>query len=480
MKKEPDPGERLQPSRSRLFDAPMVAILIIAIGLLPFAILSFFSHPQADDFDAATTTMRLGYFKSIAFTYNYWNSRWFSSAIMQASPLAFGSIAAYKALPIMLLILSIWALFVFVNAVLPEIKRPSEAWLCALALLALYLSSMSSPAQGFYWMPGAMSYQLANIMMLFLWALLISAMQAPARKSRKWALTACAMLIFAITGSNQISMILILFLLAATLAWRSNKYRKIDRLFAGLLGLAVIASAIVLLAPGNHARMEHVSHIINPIATAKESIRIIVRLAIDQTANPLWFLFTLCAILFLAAKAQNESAPRPVLNLLALFGLWICSMLATMIPVIHLFPGWMPERILNITCLLFVIGWFLMLNETVRYLVHKRFFRHAPIPGYLLAILIISMLLALTGKNNIRMAWENLLSGAACRYNRELRQRYEKINKCAQDTCVVAPLSVVPSMLYFQDITADAESWPNKPYAEYFGKRAIMLGKADK
>jgi hypothetical protein len=480
MKEESDSGEKFQPGRRWRFDTPIIAISAIAIGLLPFAILSFFSHPQADDFDAATTTMRLGYFKSIAFTYNNWNSRWFSSAIMQASPLAFGSIAAYKALPIMLLSLSIWALFAFVKAVLPEAKRPREVWLCALALLALYLSCMSSPAQGFYWMPGAINYQLANIMMLFLWARLASTMQAPARKSCKRALIACAILLFAIIGSNQISMILIMFMLAATLVWRSIQFRKIDGLFAGLLGLAVIAAAIVLLAPGNSARMEHVSHVINPIATAIDSIRIIIQMGIDRVTNPLWFIFTLCAIPFLIATAQNSSAPRPVLNPFALFGLWIGSMLATVAPMIHLFQGWIPERILNITCLLFVIGWFLMLNEIVRYLVHKRFFRHVPIPGYLLAILMVSTLFALTGKNNIRMAWENLLSGAACRYDRELRQRYEKINTCAEDTCVVAPLSVFPSMLYFEDINADAESWPNKPYAEYFGKRAIMLDQADK
>jgi hypothetical protein len=476
---DPNPRRKFRQNRRWPFDASIAAISAIAIGLLPFAILSFFSNPQADDFDAAITTMRLGYFKSIAFAYSNWNSRWFSSAIMQASPLAFGSIAAYKAVPIILLILFIRALLAFVKAALPDVIRPKEAWVCALALLAVYLSSMSSVAQGFYWMPGAVSYQLANILMLFLWALVTSAMQAPPRKSRKWILTVCSLTLFAIIGSNQTSMILILFILTAALAWRSLQSRRIDGLFAGLLVLAVIASAIVVLAPGNHARMEHVSHAVHPIAVAKESVMVIVRFAMEQVSNPILLLFTLCAIPFFAAKAQNNSACRRLPPLALLFGLWIGSMLVAVIPVIHLFPGWIPERILNITGLLFVIGWFLILNEIIRFWAMKHPFRFASIPGYILAILAVLALLALPGKNNIRIAWDNLRNGSAYRYNRELSQRYEQIKQCAQDTCVVEPLSVFPGMLYYKDIGADATSWPNRPYAEYFGKREIRLGKAD-
>jgi hypothetical protein len=480
MKEELNSREIIRHSCRWRFDPVIASISAIAAGLLPFVILSFFCHPQADDFDAATTALRLGYFQSIAFTYVNWNSRWFSSAIMQASPLAFGSIAAYKAVPIILLALFVRALFAFVKAVMPEIKRLHEVWLCVLALLVVYISNMASVAQGFYWMPGAISYQLANIMMLFLWAHLIKILDAPAQKPSKWILALCALLLFAIIGSNQTSMVLILFMLAATLVWRFLQCRSLDRLFAGLLALAGIATALVVLAPGNSARMEHISHAINPIATIKESVMTIVRLAIDQFTSPLMLAFTLCAIPFFAAKAQNSRALRPVLNPFVLFGLWICSMLATVIPIIHLFPGWIPERLLNITCLLFDIGWFLILNETVRGLALKRTFRFAPLPGFAIAILIVLAFFSLAGKNNLKKAWVNLLSGEACQYDWELRQRYKKITGSAQGTCVVEPLSVFPSMLYFNDINADANSWPNKPYAEYFGKQAIMLSKAHK
>jgi hypothetical protein len=316
---------------------------------------------------------------------------------------------------------------------------------------------------------------LANILMLLLWARLARILRPPAQRVSRWAIIACAALLFAVIGSNQTSLALILFILAATLAWRSIQRRRIDRLFALLLLLAAVAAAIVLLAPGNHARMEHVSHNINPMGTAKESAMTLVRLVVAQAANPLWLLFTICAVPFFAAKAQSGSTLRPVINPHMIAGFWICSMLATIAPIAHLFPGWAPGRILNITCLLFLTGWFLVLNETVRFLVLKRSFRFRPLPVYVLSILAVLALFGLTGKNNIRTAWECLLSGEANRYDTELRQRYGRIRGCRQADCVVAPLSAFPDLLYYKDISADPEAWPNKPYAEYFGKRSIML-----
>jgi hypothetical protein len=480
MKRQPNPGERIRQSRMRLIDPLTIAISVLAILLLPFAILSFFSHPQADDFDAAATTMRLGYFKSIASAYTNWNSRWFSSAIMQASPLVFGSIALYKAAPITLFVLFFWALFAFIKAILPEVLRLSEGCLCTLALLALYLSSMPSVVQGFYWIPGAISYQLANVLMLFLWTQLIKVWGAAESKVGKWTLLACSLLLFALIGSNQTSMVLILLMLVAALAWRFLESRKIDWFLAKLIVVAAFAATIVVMAPGNHARLEHVSHAINPAATIKESAMTIYRLAVVQIANPLLLVLTGCAIPFFSAKARNSSAPGPVLNPVALSVLWICCMLVTVIPVVHLFRGWIPERVLNITSLLFIMGWFLILNETIRYLVFKRSFRLVRLPRYAVAILMVFALFSFTGKNNIRIAWKNILSGDACQYDWELRQRYQKIKSCTQDTCAVAPLSVFPSMLYYEDIKADAAAWPNKPCAEYFGKRAIILDKANR
>ena len=88
MNKKPDRGEMALQGRRRLPDPLIAAIAILVIMLLPFAVLSFFSHPQADDFDAATTTMRLGYFKAMEKVYESWNGRWFSTAVMLANPSA--------------------------------------------------------------------------------------------------------------------------------------------------------------------------------------------------------------------------------------------------------------------------------------------------------------------------------------------------------------------------------------------------------
>jgi hypothetical protein len=464
----------------RLLDPSMAAIAIILLMLLPFAILSYYSHPQADDFSAAATTLRLGYFKAVASVYNVWNGRWFSTALMQANPMAFGSISACKLIPV--LILLFWSLFILIKAVLPQINRSRERFLCALALLALYLSSMPSVAQGFYWMSSAINYQLANAMMLLLWAQMAKLAGAPASKAGRGTLAAAIMLVFAITGSNETHMAVTLFMFAAALVWRSVKTGRIDRLFAGFLVLAVIAAAIVVIAPGNSARMAHDSRTaINLSGTFRQSALVMAQLARDQVTKPLFLVLTLCAIPFFASKLQNSGAPGSTLNPGALSVVWICSMLATIVPVVRV-VGWAPERVLNVTSLIFIMGWFLIVNEIVRRIFLKGSYRLwlASAPRYVVAIVIALACFALAGSTNIRAAWGNLLDGTASRYDRELRRRYEEIKSCRDETCVVAPLTAFPSLLYYEDINTEADSWLNRPYAEYFGKHAITLAGPEK
>jgi hypothetical protein len=466
----------------RLLDPSIAAIAILLVILLPFIILSYYSHPQADDFSAAATTVRLGYFKAVASVYNVWNGRWFSTALMQANPMAFGSISSCKLIPVAILVLLFWALFTLIKAVFPQIHHSRERFLCALALLALYLSGMPSIVQGFYWISGAINYQLANALTLFLWALMTKLAEAPANRAGKWGFTAAAILVFAVTGSNETHMALILFTFAAALAWRSLIKGKMDRLFAGLLVLAAIASAIVVIAPGNYARMAHDARTATNLAgTLSQSVLVMARLVRDQATNPLFLILTICAIPYFAAKLQNSRGPGAALSPGVFSGIWICSMLATVVPVVRVL-GWVPERILNVTSLIFIMGWFLIVNEIVRRILLKGSFRLAlaPAPRYVIAIVIVLVLFALSGSNNIRAAWGNLLDGTASRYDAELRRRYDEIKSCPDKTCVVPPLTAFPSLLYYEDINTEPDSWLNKPYAEYFGKQAIMLAKPEK
>jgi hypothetical protein len=477
MKSDRDRLETVQPGRWHLLDPSMAVIVFLVIILLPFVILSVFSNPQADDFSAAATTQRFGYFKAVASVYNVWNGRWFSTAVMQANPLVFGSIDACKAIPIALLVFFLWALVALIRILFPEYKRTREVWLCALVLLALYLSCMPSVVQGFYWMSGAINYQLANIMMLLLWVQTAKLADTPAKKTGNWILV--AILIFATIGSNETTMVLVLFVLGAMLIWCSAQKGRMDRLFAGMLVLAGIAAAIVAAAPGNYVRMAHTAHPIGLAATARESVLAMARVGRDQLTNPLLLIFTGLSISFFAERVRTSRTPRSAWNPVVISGIWIGSMLATIIPAVHLLSGTL-DRILNVTILLFIVGWFLIVSETVRYVVLRHSLRIPSIPGFAAAILVLLAFFILAGKSNIREAWSHLLRGTAYRYDSQLRGRYAEIRNCSTDTCAVAPLNTFPRLLYYEDIHAEADYWINKPYAEYFGKKAITLRQGKK
>ena len=77
--------------------------------------------------------------------------------------------------------------------------------------------------------------------------------------------------------------------------------------------------------------------------------------------------------------------------------------------------------------------------------------------------------------SNIRMAYVDLFSGKAHRYDSQFTDRYKQIAECQTNICEVNVLSDVPATIYFDDITSNAEDWRNKEYAKYFGKEAIVL-----
>lgn len=460
---------------------PAIAAIVILLTLLPFAILSYYSHPQADDFSAAATTLRLGYFKAVASVYSVWNGRFFSTALMQANPLAFGSITACKLIPFAVLLFLFWTLLVFIKAVFPQIQKSNERILCALVLLALYLSRMPSLVQGFYWISGAINYQLANGMMLLLWAQMTKLADSHRTGSRKWTLTAAILLIFAVSGSNETHMATMLFIFAAALAWRSIKNRSIDNFFAVFFILAAIASAIVIIAPGNYARMAHDSHAATDLAAIlKQSAAVTAQLVRDQATNPLFLILTVCAILFFTSKLQNSSVRGPSFSPGAFLVFWICGILVTVVPVVRVL-GWVPDRVLNVTVLIFIAGWFLLIHEVIRRMLVQGSFRlgNASASRYIMAILIGLAILSLWRSGNVQAGWKNLLDGSAARYDSELRERYAQIQKCTDEICVVPPLTVSPSILFHEDIGPDPDFWLNRPYAEYFGKKAIMLGKGN-
>lgn len=465
-------GERAEPVVVAFLRRWGITVLGVAV-ITPFVILSFFNHPAADDFDYARQTLSRGFWGAQAAWYRWWTGRFVNSAIMSVNPLVVRWTGGFKVLPLLLLLLLAGSLYFFVR----ELTRP--AWTMrhtlegAIVLLVLYLNGMPSVNEGLYWFSSASTYQIANAFFLILAALVARRYRAPGEPAG-WRLTAAAVLsVLVIAGSNETSLVVLLFLLTILLLYRSYVERHLDK-WAGLLLLVGAAAAIVVAAaPGNAGRISleagaHTHSVPNALVHSLDGVREI----------PAWaesLPLVLLAVLFVpaaAALARRRGSDAGIFR--ANPFLLLASTVAAM--VVAYFPTeWSVEhgplpRTLNVAYMFFLVAFFVILVSAMR---HSRGGEPA-LSGYAVVLLSFALVVSMKSpEGNVRRAWSDVLSGNASNFDREVRLRYRSLAACQAPLCEVDPIASKPFTLFQSDI--DPRPKQNEAIAYYFGKKAVRL-----
>ncbi len=118
-------------------------------------------------------------------------------------------------------------------------------------MLLVYLLKMPSLTEGFYWLAGALTYQLPNIATLTTVTLLLSMRRD---EKKVWKVVACVFLCVIICGGNETSMLEFIYILVALMLFEYASTRYMPRYYYLLLVVSMIAASIIMLAPGNAVR----------------------------------------------------------------------------------------------------------------------------------------------------------------------------------------------------------------------------------
>ncbi len=97
---------------------------------------------------------------------------------------------------------------------------------------------------------------------------------------------------------------------------------------------------------------------------------------------------------------------------------------------------------------------------------------------YVSALFVIGSLLAVkvnSGFYTSTAAVSDIVNGSAGRYEQEFNDRLSLLHDENLKDVSLEPYSVRPSLLFFSDITADANDWLNKAVAEYYHKDSVIL-----
>ncbi len=457
--------EQIKSFFSRCLSSEMFLIGLGIFSVLPFIIISVFNNPAADDFAFSVECSNHGYWGVQSWWYTHWFGRYFSTALLSLNPLLIQSFFLFKLIPVVLIIALFISLYYLARTLFVNAEK-RQCLLFSLCFIFIYLFFMPNVAEGIYWFAGAITYQVANILTILLFISVIKLMQT---KKIKF-LFLSVLFVFCVIGSNELSMLIVDFILAAIFGYAFFKEKKINYSLLILLVFAFIFSLVVYFSPGNTVRGNTIPNDHQFAFSAWQ--------AVIQTINHLrlWLPLSIVFILIFfdafhkhikAAWASNFNVhPTYVFILLCL------------ILFIGFFTGYWSRgvcpaaRTKNVLCFFYVAGFLYLGFSQLFYLKKKEkiFLVITPWARYLLFVII---LINLSHKNNISTAYADLIKGTAYRYDAEIKERYEIIKISTGEDCTVPKIKSYPLTITVADISRDAGYPRNKYQAEYFGLKSI-------
>lgn len=430
-----------------------LVLLFLLLSLIPFLILTFFCHPAYDDFCNTKHILNNGFIQRQIILYNKAGGRYFATALLTVvDPLTNESFRGYKALAFLIIALSFISLFSFVSGLFDSRVSRLDKLIVAAFLLALFSNQTPELTEMYYFMTGAIVYQFATILTLFFFALVIRVPQQSKPVKLFMTILSCV-LIFAIVGSNEISMLILAILTFTTTfyLWLNRSQERWRWLIFSLV--TIICGAIVVLAPGNAIRASFL-----PPGQHRFGYSVAMSLRQEVSFLSIWlsnFAFVLSTIFFIpfVATLADKSSFLKNIRVHPL----ISSLLLLLLLFIGFFPAYWSQGIMGqhrtvaTVYFFFLLGWFLNIVIWMNYLREKHGWQAAKLPNYVYAIGVPLILCTLLLANNTRGAIADLASGRAYRYDRAVNERYTQFKQCAREgtleTCPVTAISDLPTSI---------------------------------
>ncbi|MFO1421891.1 MAG: DUF6056 family protein [Candidatus Competibacteraceae bacterium] len=472
-------------NNSRLFLADktligLLAVVVMAVLAL-FVALSFFDYPSADDFCYAAKARQLGLMGAQAFWYEHWSGRYTLNFVYTAFMLSGDIFQIYRFPPIILLI-STWLGFCFLTAKIAQshISTPL-VFILGGVWTVLFIAGAPNVAQTFYWPGGSFTYQIPNVLLIFLLGLLVwRETTARNRNLRILIFFLSSLLVIVIIGANEVSLVLTGAILGCGTCHALWMRRDSRFFWAALLLISIMAALASVLAPGNSERYAGLASVTQLRLTPGWAVLlyppwVILRMLYWLSNLGLWA----SALILLLATFRIASAWLYVegkfrRSSLALPALWIVTIfvLNAMGFLINRYP--LPDRAESVVWLLFLLGWYPSFIIVAHFLIGQKI---QIADRRLVRLAMILLIISLLGTPNIFEAYKDVYRGY--RYAQEMHERINAIQAAknrGETEIVVDSISKPPLTLFAAYLETDPNNMRNQCMSEYFEVKSITLG----
>ncbi len=462
----------------------MLLVVTALIVISTYIALGFYAYPSADDFCMANGVEQNGLFAHLWHHYLFWSGRYSGNAFYAIYPLLFGFFSGYPWLAVILILLLYAGAVFFLSSLFRLNSTSALVLLTALGFVCVYLLGLRHTASSLYWMAGSLSYQTANIFILFTLGLIIRLIdkQQVDENYRSTLLPLLALIVVGM-GCNETNLITLMgvtslpFLLHIRLGW------KVLKPWFWVLVVSVICFALVYFAPGNAVRESTFPYRHDLLHSIAGSLRMGLWSISVWTLNPVFIVASLL-VPFIVSRLYRTSDRIMTISpgLIVVMGLITLS-----IPFVLQFPawwsmgGWPPPRTVDAIFFVFLLSWSLTLGALVirflspgKVIFDKIAFIGKPVTIFWLTAILFSLAVAINSK--FQRA-QNDLWNRVQPFAQYMLERQTRITQALDKQQGYARVPVYkedyPRSIYFNDIRTDSRDWRNVCYARYFGLQGI-------
>lgn len=446
--------------------------------------LALYNHASAaDDYCHIDTVFKYGWMGGIKAYYTGWSGRYFSIFLNHSNPLLFHWFAGFKWLPFFLYTGIIASFFWLVRTLNPDKKTLVNLGIASL-LFYLLILRLPSILEAFFWTAAVVNYTVPNILTL-LWILVAIKRETPGRPPLvvKGLNLLAFLLVFAINGTSENNVFVIMILIIGWLGYRLVWSRKLDPFYLSLLIWGIVTALFSFLSVGNAVRFEGNPQSRNFLFAFIESFKFAPKLLFGWITNPSFLVITLLSLgLFPSFLKKGTDSYNAFFNINPFYTMLV----TTGVVVSQIFPSYYgigvypTPRVINCIYFFFLWGWFYNLGVVLCYLDKRKLLRLTTfprIPFLLKPLLCLVLLWDFYHAENSRLMYRELLTGEAAAYSEEMTERTRLLMTSPSDTLYLAPLRHQPQTLFLEDMKADPGHLWNRCIAGYFGKKAIYIAE---
>ncbi len=465
------------------FARVITGLLVIFTGVIvvPLVALATHNHPSpTDDYCFVDTVLHFGFWKAQQMYYDGWTGRYFHNFIVHTNPLVIGWFVGYKIYPIILLSLVIGGCFTVASQWLRQAFDLTVKLGVGLGVFIGFITTLQGIPEYLYWYTGLASYGLSSTLFLFLLAVLLAHQQRGFGVQPGF-IGVESLLVTAIIGSSEMTMVLVLSVLALIALGELIQRRRLSIAILILLAVGAVSCYFLMKAPGNAIRLggnpegRNISFTL--LASVKYALKYVPRQLLLTPWLPLTLLY-LPVAWQLVGNYHRQTGLPPYLRLHPLLGLLHGTATVLALISLHFYGVGIPPipRLINLVNLAFWLS--VLYNMTLLVVAVRHRFEPSGLQPYLRPLMLVAVVWVMVSASRGRLlplVYGDWLSGRAAQYDRAMQKRYAQLTRSGNSESLLTPLPYYPASLFLEDLHTNPQHLWNRCWAEYFHKKTITL-----